>query len=65
MAQSLSLAHSTLVAQAQFPGVDLLHSSVSGHPVAVGHIQKEDDWQWILAQGESSSAKEKKNYSLH
>ena len=26
-------------------------------PWVVAHIQKEEDWQWMLAQGESSSAK--------
>ena len=39
----LSLAHSTLVAGIWFPGADLHHSSVSGHAVAVAHIQKEED----------------------
>ena len=40
----------------------LYHSSVRGHAVApVAHIQKEEDWQWMLAQGDSSSGgKEKK-----
>ena len=45
--------------QVQFPGMDLHHSSVSGHAVAAVHTQKEKDWQWILAQGESSSAEKK------
>ena len=42
-----------------FPGLDLHHSSVRGHAVVVAHIQKEEDWQQMLAQGESSSAKNK------
>ena len=42
--------------QVRFLGADLHHSSVSGHAL-VAHIQKEEDWQWILAQRESSSAK--------
>ena len=33
------------------------HSSVSDHAVAVAHKQKEEDWQQMLAQGESFSAK--------
>ena len=35
-------------------------SLVSGHAVTAAHIQKEEDWQQMLAQGESSSAKKKK-----
>ena len=31
---------------------------ISGPAVAAAHIQKEEDWQQILAQGEPSSAKE-------
>ena len=42
------------------PGVDLHHLSVSGHAVAAAHIQKEEDWQQMLAEGKSSSAKKKK-----
>ena len=38
-------------------GMDRHHSSVSGHAVAAAHIQKEEDWQLMLAQGESSSEK--------
>ena len=30
---------------------------VSGHAVAAAHIQKEKEWQQMLAQGESSTAK--------
>ena len=33
---------------------------ISGHAVVVAHIQKEEDWQQMLVQGESSSAKKKK-----
>ena len=29
---------------------------VSGHAVVVAHIQKEEDWQQMLSQGEPSSA---------
>ena len=42
------------------PGVDLHHSCVSDPAVVAPHIQKEEDWQWMLAQGKSSSAKKKK-----
>ena len=52
--------YSTSAARVQFPGMDLQHSSVSGHAVAVAHIQKEEEWQQMLAQGKSSSAKNKK-----
>ena len=31
--------------------------SVSGRAVVVAHIQKQEDWQQMLAQHESSSAK--------
>ena len=44
------------------PGVDLHHSSVSGRAVVVAHVQKEEDWQQMSAQGESSSEKKKDNY---
>ena len=37
---------------------------VSGQAVAATHIQKEDDWQQMLAQGQSSSVKKKKGVSL-
>ena len=57
MASCLSLVHSTSAAQVQFPGMELHNSSVSGHAVVAAHIQKEEDWQWMLAQGKSSSAK--------
>ena len=30
---------------------------ISGHAVVVAHIQKEEDWQQMLAQGKSSLAK--------
>ena len=40
------------------PSTELLHH-VSSHAVAAAHIQKEEDWQQILAQDESSSAKSK------
>ena len=57
----LSLVHSAAsVARVQFPGRDLHHSSVSGHAVATAHIQKEEYWQQMLAEGDfSSSAKSK------
>ena len=45
------------------PGHRPTQSSVSGHAVMVAHIQKEKDWQQMLAQGESSSAK--KERKLH
>ena len=61
MALWLSLACSALVAWVLCLGADLHHSSVSGHAVVAAHIQKEEDWQQMLAQNESSSAKEKKN----
>ena len=57
MAWWLSSARSASVAQVQFPGADLHHLSVSGHAVAVAHVQKEEDWQQMLAQCKSSSAK--------
>ena len=53
----LSSTHSASVACVQFPSADLHHSSLSGHAVVVPHIQKEEDWLWMLAQGKSSSAK--------
>ena len=43
-AHSVSSAHSTSAAQVWFPGMDLHHSSVSGHAVAGVHTQKEKDW---------------------
>ena len=43
-----------MTAERHFPGADLL---ISGHDVLVAHIQKEEDWQQMLAQGQSSSAK--------
>ena len=44
--------------------MDLHHSSVSGHTVVAAHIQKEEDWQQMLAQGKSSSAKNKKKVKI-
>ena len=58
----LSLACSALAAQVQFPAVDLHHSSVSGHAVVAAHIWKEENWWWMLTQGKSSSAKNKKSW---
>ena len=46
--------------QGSVPGVDLHHSSVCGHAVEMAYIPKQEDWQQLLAQGESSSAKKKK-----
>ena len=43
-----------------FPDVDLCHSSVSGYTVVAAHIQKEEDWQQMLAQFKPSLAKQKK-----
>ena len=43
-----------------FPGAGLHHLSVSGPAAEAAHIKKEGDWQQMLAQGESSSAKSKK-----
>ena len=51
---------STAAARVRFPGTELHHWSVSGHAVVVAHIQKEEYWQWMLAQGEFPSAKNKK-----
>ena len=45
-----------MVAQVWFLGMDLRYLSVGGHAVVVAHIQKEEDWQRMLAHGESSSA---------
>ena len=42
------------------PGTDLYHLSASGHAVAAVHIQKEEDWRQMLAQGESPQQKKKK-----
>ena len=50
---------SALAAWVQFPGTDLHNPSVGGHAVTTAHIQKEEDGQQMLAQGESSSAKNK------
>ena len=55
----VKFACSALAASVQFPGMELYHFSVSGHAEKGAHIQKEEDWQWILAQGESSSEKNK------
>ena len=38
---------------------------ISGHAVALAHIQKEEDWQQMLAQGESSSAKKEKKKQFY
>ena len=38
---------------------NLHHLSISGHAVMVAHMQKEEDWQQTLTQGESSSGKKK------
>ena len=46
----LSSVRSTSAAQVQLSGADLHHLSVSDHAVAVFHTQKEEDWQWMLAQ---------------
>ena len=59
MAKWLSSVCSALVAWVWFPHRDLHHSSVSDHTVAVDHIQKKKYWQQMLAQGESSSEKNK------
>ena len=48
-----------LSGQLWFLGAGLPHLSVSGHAVAAAHIEKEEHWQWMLAQGESSSAKKR------
>ena len=48
------------MAQVQFPGANL-YCSVSSHDVLVAHILKNRGSRaWMLAQGESSSAKERK-----
>lgn len=46
------------------PGVELYRLSVSGCAVLAAYIQKEEDWQWMLAQDESSSAKKEKKRNL-
>ena len=46
----------------QFLGVDLQHSSVSGHAVVEAQIQKkEEDWQGMVAQSECGQKKGKKS----
>ena len=55
---------STSEAHVWIPGADLHHSSVSGHVLEAPHIQKEEDWQQMLARGESSSGKKKKSYHI-
>ena len=55
----LSVAHLASVAQVQFLGEDIHHSLVAmlwQRPI----YKIEEDWQQILAQGESSSSKKKK-----
>ena len=42
------------------PGADLHHTSLDGCAVLVAHVEKEEDWHQMLAQGKSSSAKKKK-----
>ena len=59
VAQWLSSVDSALVAWVWFPGLELHHLSVCGYAAVMAHIRKEEDWQWMLAQGESSSAKTK------
>ena len=59
VAQWLSSACSALAAQGSVLDPDLNHLSVSGYAV-VAHIQKAEDWQQMLAQGESSSAQNKR-----
>ena len=49
-----------LAAWVPFLGLDTRHSSVSGRVLVVAHIQKEEDWQQMLAWGYSSSAKTNK-----
>ena len=65
----LSLACSASAAQVWFPGTDLHHLFVSDHATVVltfeknlkrGRLAVDISRQWILAQGESSSAKNKK-----
>ena len=56
----LSSAHSALTAWVRLLGVDL-HHSVSAHAVLAAHVLKNRGrLAWMLAQGESSSAKKKK-----
>ena len=55
----LSSAHFASAAQVRFPGANL-HHSVSDHAVVAAHMQKEEDWQWMLAQRKSSSTATKK-----
>ena len=50
VASWLSLVYSTAAAWVRFPGTDLHHLSVSGPAVAAPRIQKEERWQWMLAQ---------------
>lgn len=37
--------------------MDLHYWSVSSHAIVVAHIEQEEDWQWMSAEGESPSAK--------
>ena len=60
MAEWLSSACSTSAAWVRFLGMDLHHSSVSGQALEATHVQKEEDWQQMLAQNESSSEEKKK-----
>ena len=50
-----------LAMQVWFLGADLHHLFVSGHAVTAAHIQKEEDWQQMSAQGEYSPGKKKRN----
>lgn len=43
------------------PGCGPTRLAVSGHAVAMVHVQKEEDWQQMLPHSKSSSAKEKKS----
>ena len=42
------------------PGHGTTCLSLNGHAMAAAHIEKEEHWQWLLAQGKSSPAKKKK-----
>ena len=54
--QRLSSAHSAVVAWVWFLGVALHHLSVAMLWRRLTYAKKEEDWQQMLAQGESSSA---------
>ena len=62
VASWLSMVCATSAARLiQLLGIDLQHPPVSSHAVTAAHIQKEEDWQQMIAQGKPFSAKTKQN----